>query len=176
MQGRKDVALNARGRAQVGGWALPRDCAKAAWITSPLRRASETARLLSGSEPEPVEPLIEMDWGAWEGFTLAELRTRYPNFAHHESRGLDFRPPGGESPRDVLERLQCWLERISSGTGSVVAVTHKGVIRALLAAATGWDMTCKPPVRLAAYALHRFTVDEKGHIAILECNIALAIA
>ena len=28
-------------------------------------------------------------------------------------------------------------------------VTHKGVIRAMLSLATGWDMEAKPPVRLA---------------------------
>jgi probable phosphoglycerate mutase len=33
----------------------------------------ETARLL-GLEPEPEPRLIEMDWGAWEGRSLAALR------------------------------------------------------------------------------------------------------
>jgi broad specificity phosphatase PhoE len=55
----------------------------------------------------------------------------------------------------------------------VVAVTHKGVLRAVLAAATGWDMTVKPPVRLRAGALHWFEVDATGRIALLECNVPL---
>ena len=55
----------------------------------------------------------------------------------------------------------------------VVAVTHKGVLRAVLAAATGWDMTGKPPVRLHSGALHRFDVDAHGRIAVLECNVPL---
>jgi probable phosphoglycerate mutase len=56
----------------------------------------------------------------------------------------------------------------------VVAVTHLGVLRAVLAAATGWDMTGKPPVRLQGNALHRFAVDDQGNISIVECNVVLA--
>jgi broad specificity phosphatase PhoE len=33
----------------------------------------------------------------------------------------------------------------------VVAVCHKGVIRAALVLATGWDMQSKPPVRLSRH-------------------------
>ena len=55
----------------------------------------------------------------------------------------------------------------------MVAVTHKGVLRAVLAAATGWDMTGKPPIRLQNGALHRFAVDARGRISVLECNVPL---
>jgi hypothetical protein len=44
----------------------------------------------------------------------------------------------------------------------------------VLAAATGWDMTGKPPVRLQNGALHRFDVDTRGRIAVLQCNVPLA--
>ncbi len=37
---------------------------------------------------------------------------------------------------------------------TVVAVTHQGVIRCVLALATGWDMDGKPPVRLADDVVH----------------------
>ena len=55
----------------------------------------------------------------------------------------------------------------------MVAVTHKGVLRAVLAAATGWDMMGKPPVRLQSGALHRFAVDPDGRVSIVECNVPL---
>jgi probable phosphoglycerate mutase len=87
-----------------------------------------------------------MDWGAWEGRTLADLRAEAPAaMAANEARGLDFRPQGGESPREVRARLEPLLAEFQ---GDVICVTHKGVIRAALSLATGWDMTSKPPVRL----------------------------
>ncbi len=55
----------------------------------------------------------------------------------------------------------------------MIAVTHLGVLRVMLAAATGWDMTGKPPVRLRSDALHRFAVDARGGVSIVECNVPL---
>jgi probable phosphoglycerate mutase len=55
----------------------------------------------------------------------------------------------------------------------MVAVTHKGVLRAVLAAATGWDMTGKPPIRLRDGALHQFAIDARGAVSIDACNIAM---
>lgn len=140
MQGRRDLPLSARGRAQVRTWRMPAELAGSArWFSSPLRRAVETARLLKGAEPERENALIEMDWGAWEGFALEELRARLPaEFTRNEALGLDFQPPGGESPRDVLIRVQGWLAGVSTCATAVVVVTHNGVLRAFLAAATGW--------------------------------------
>jgi probable phosphoglycerate mutase len=176
IQGRRDVPLSERGRAEVRAWRVPANpSGPAQWVSSPLRRAVETAQLLCGDEPPCESALTEMDWGAWEGFTLPELRARFgAEFTRNEASGLDFRPPGGESPRDVQRRVQRWLARAAVCRGPVLAVTHKGVLRAVLAAATGWNMTCKPPVRLQPDALHRFAVDDDGTVSMLECNVPLA--
>ena len=176
MQGRRDEPLSARGRAQVSAWRLPAElAAPVRWYSSPLRRAVETARLLSGREPQRENALVEMDWGEWEGFALDALRTRFnAEFARNEALGLDFQPPGGESPRDVLIRVRRWLAGISREASPVVAVTHNGVLRAILAAATGWDMTAKPPLKMRANAVHQFSVSDDGSLTVLECNIALA--
>jgi len=178
MQGRRDVPLSGQGRAEVTAWRLPAGFDRTAeWISSPLERAMETARLLGGREPRREDALTEMDWGAWEGLTLAQLRWRFgAEFSRMEALGLDFRPPGGESPRDVRRRVQRWLVEVAAHGDAIAAVTHKGVLRAVLAAATGWDMTCKPPVRLQDDALHRFAVDEAGTIRIVACNVPLRAA
>ncbi len=97
-----------------------------------------------------VEPrLIEMDWGAFEGRRARELRAEAPGaLAANEALGLDFRPPGGESPREVGNRLQTLVAELVADPTPVVAVCHKGVIRAALALATGWDMRRRPPLHL----------------------------
>ena len=146
MQGRSDIPLSAAGRDQVRGWQLPRAWARAQWLSSPLCRATETAALLT-AQPVAIEPrLIEMDWGSWEGRTLESLRAEAPAMAANEARGLDFRPEGGESPREVRARFASLTADLRD---DVVCVTHKGVIRAALSLATGWDMLSKPPLRLA---------------------------
>jgi probable phosphoglycerate mutase len=152
MQGRVDLPLSPAGRAEVAGWQLPDGWAGARWLSSPLRRATETAALLT-DRLVAIEPrLTEMDWGAFEGRTLAELRAAAPAaMAANEARGLDFRPDGGESPREVRARLESLLAELTDAP--TVCVTHKGVIRAAVSLATGWDMTSKAPLRVAGDAL-----------------------
>jgi broad specificity phosphatase PhoE len=176
MQGRRDIALSPAGRDEVMHWRLPADLHESVdWIASPLSRAIETATRLRGRPPRVEPALSEMDWGAWEGCRLAELRAKHGDaFTRNERRGLDFRPPGGESPRDVIARLGCWLAKLDARAEPIVAVTHNGVLRALLAIATGWDMTDKPPVKLRPGTLHRFALGDGGSLALVECNVPLA--
>jgi probable phosphoglycerate mutase len=61
----------------------------------------------------------------------------------------------------VLDRVRQWLPEVSVPT---LAVTHRGVIRVILAAATGWDMRGKPPVKLDWRAVHLFELDERGRL------------
>ena len=156
IQGRRDVPLSAAGRAALAGRMLPAECNDMKKVTSPLRRCVETAELLGAGEALPEARIVEMHWGAWEGRTLAELRAELgAAMRQNEARGLDFRPQDGESPREVLARVTSWLAGIQVAT---FAVTHRGVIRVILAAATGWDMTGKPPARLDWTAVHFFSV------------------
>jgi broad specificity phosphatase PhoE len=175
MQGRRNIALSPSGRDEVDGWQLPGTLGeRVQWISSPLSRAVETAQRLCGRAPRLEPALTEMDWGAWEGYRLDELQARFGReFTRNERLGLDFRPPGGESPRDVVARVTHWLNSTAECDHPLVAVTHNGVLRALLALATGWDMTGKPPIKLARATLHRFVLDRGPRLAILECNVPL---
>jgi broad specificity phosphatase PhoE len=155
IQGRRDLPL-----LKTAAIAFPEDCREMRIVTSPLLRCVQTAALL-GAPDAPREPRIaEMDWGEWEGERLADLRERLGDvIAQNEARGLDFTPPGGESPRMVLHRVRQWLREVSMPT---LAITHRGVIRVVLAAATGWDMRGKPPIKLDWRAAHFFQLDERG--------------
>ncbi|HYB56504.1 MAG TPA: histidine phosphatase family protein [Alphaproteobacteria bacterium] len=174
IQGRADPSLSPAGAAAAAAWRVPAVLAAFDWVASPLARATESARLLLGREAAVEPSLIEMAWGEWEGERLAELRTKLgAALAENEGRGLDFRPPGGESPRDVQRRLEPWLARVALRARSTAAVTHKGVIRAVVGLATGWDFLGKPPLRLAPATAQLFELDEGGRPRLLSANIPL---
>jgi broad specificity phosphatase PhoE len=82
----------------------------------------------------------------------------------NESQGLDFRPPGGESPREVQARLQTWLTEIAASGQDSAAVAHKGVIRCIYALAHNWDMRGEAPVEFSWDALHQFEIAENGEL------------
>ncbi|HMR29854.1 MAG TPA: histidine phosphatase family protein [Geminicoccaceae bacterium] len=149
IQGQTDVPLSPAGREQVAAWRLPPDLAAARSYVSPLGRARETARILGLDRPAVDDRLREMAWGAYEGEMLVELRRRHRTaFADIESRGLDLRAPGGESPREVSARLAGFLAEAAVGAGDLVIVAHKGILRASIVLAFGWDMLGEPPVAI----------------------------
>ena len=174
LQGRADVPLSADGRAAVAAWRLPPEIAGFAWTSSPLSRAVETAEILGARNPVIEPRLTEMDWGTWEGSRLAELRRELgAEMAEIEARGLDFQAPGGESPRQVQARLAPWLGEVAARGQATLAVTHKGVIRALVGLATGWAMTGEAPAGLGRAAAHLFRLDGAGNIEVERLDMAL---
>lgn len=160
LQGRRDLPLSPASRDDLQRLAVPPDLARLHWYSSPLQRARETAAALH-LDVTSAPALIEMDWGDWEGRTVRELREADPaGMAAREALGLDLQPPGGESPREVLQRVTAWTEAMRlEGDQRLGAVCHKGVIRALLAAACDWDMRAKAPVKLDYRCLQRFRWD-----------------
>jgi broad specificity phosphatase PhoE len=169
LQGQADPPLSADGRRALEEWVVPAAWRRLPCWVSPLRRARETAEILGWRDPEVLPVLIEMDWGRFEGRTLADLRAELgETLARNEARGLDFRPPGGESPREVMQRLQRWIDGLPAADGDALVVTHKGVRRALLALATGWDMRCPPPVRLRDHEALRLHHDGPGHLVVID--------
>ncbi len=150
LQGRLDLPLHPRGRQRIGSWRLAPEWRHAPCLSSPLARARDTAALLGFAEARPEPRLIEMHWGAYTGWRLADLRRLLGDgLAENEARGLDFRPPGGESPREVAARLGDLFRDLAAVGRDHLLVTHKGVRRAALALACGWGMRDRPPLRLA---------------------------
>ena len=146
LQGRSETSLNARGRTQsreiVG---VLRDLfdrdrhqpSDYAYVSSPLLRARETMELLRselGLDPKAYaidDRLAEISYGEWEGFTLPQIQARDPGVLQRRERDKwDFRPPGGESYREVAERVAAWYATVRRDT---VLAAHGGVARALMA-------------------------------------------
>jgi probable phosphoglycerate mutase len=163
IQGHTDVPLSARGREQARAWRLPPGFAGTRCVTSPLARTRETAALLGFAQPGMDARLAEMRWGSFEGRTLAELR-RDPavRMGDLEAMGLDFRPPGGESPRLVADRLAACLRDLARDGADTTLVAHKGILRAALVLALGWDMLGKPPVAYDGERALLFTLAADG--------------
>ncbi|PWC84200.1 phosphoglycerate mutase [Azospirillum sp. TSH100] len=116
IQGRTDIPLDPEGRDRLARLTLPPDWRDATLHASPLARAMETASLLCPGRPIHTDSrLIEMDWGAWEGLRGHDLRADPASgYRDLEHWGWDFRPPNGESPADVRERLRGWLDSIQA--------------------------------------------------------------
>jgi len=143
VQGRTDIALDEEARAQLEAQRLPAPWDSAALWSSPLSRAFDTAQLVADRTPCTDAALTEMNWGDWEGRIALELHAD-PNCDHRdiETWGWDYTPPGGESPRAMRDRLLPWVQGL---TGDTVAVCHIGIMRVLMAHASGWNFDGPAP-------------------------------
>ena len=169
IQGRQDEPLDDFGMQQVRSWKLPAGWREYECVTSPLTRAKQTAQSIGFPNATVDERLIEMDWGSFCGRTLHELRTKYgQTLQDNEDKGLDFRPDGGESPREVTERVRKLLFSFASAPSDRVCVTHKGVRRAFVVLAFGWDMLGKPPLKLSQNDALVIELDLSGKLRFVE--------
>lgn len=107
-------------------------------LTSPLKRAVETARALQRHHRSPVsinmEPLlVETNHGQWEGLPKAEIARRWPDLLQSwQTTPSKVQFPGGEHFRDTATRAISWLMSVIPSEHSVVVVTHINIIQALM--------------------------------------------
>lgn len=177
LQGRTDVALDEEGIAVAARWRIDPAWSGHRILSSPLQRARMTASILFPDAEIGIDRrLIEMDFGAWEGKSLAELRADPTgDTAAREAMGLDFKAPSGESPREVQARVAPLLARLAELGRPTVLVTHKAVIRALYAWASGWDMIGRPPAKLRPNCAQLFRLEEDGAPAVDRLNVSLEV-
>lgn len=133
-----DVGLSSEGRAAAE--ALARRLSGVAFdriVTSPARRARETAEILArGRAIEKDGRLAEMDYGAWEGLTYEEIDARDGAYRRRwEEDPASLACPGGESGDQVAARVRDFLaDALARGPdgGRVLVVAHATVNRILL--------------------------------------------
>ncbi len=145
-QGRVDVPLNETGRLQALRMreALCDDMDKIARIySSPLCRATETARLISpeNSIIRTDECLIEISLGEFDGRLEADIESEMGSASYAAWRAGNFMQPapGGESLAGAMQRARAFLKRIGSlpTDQNVVIVSHQGMLMALKAELSG---------------------------------------
>lgn len=138
-QGQTDRPLSEDGRRQARR--LARRMARLSGVervlSSPLSRAEETARLaFPGRDVETDARLMELNFGTFEGSTLAENRER-PEWNDWIADPFGVACPGGESYGELQRRAVDWFASLPEQEGNVVAVTHSGTIQMILAHVLG---------------------------------------
>ena len=170
IQGRTDVPLDDLAVAELSQRSLPLPWHKATIVASPLIRAVKTAQLVSGVSPHLVPDLIEMDWGEWEGQKAAELHaTKAVDYRAIEDWGWEYAAPHGESPESVRKRVLPWVLGLHQDT---LAVTHIGIMRVILALATGWHFSGPPPFQIKRNRLYIIEV-KGGRLSLQPDTLAL---
>jgi probable phosphoglycerate mutase len=159
IQGRTDIPLDAAAKRDLSRLMLPAAWQCAAPFSSPLARAADTARIVTGKKPRTDAALIEMNWGAWEGKFGKEMRAD-PDSGYRdiETWGWNYTPPDGESPLALLNRLEPWVASLQEDS---IAVCHIGVMRVLLARATGWQFNGSAPFQIKRNRLYVIEVEGK---------------
>ena len=166
-QGRCDPPLIGEGRAQaVQSGMRARGLGVRSILSSPLRRARETAEIIAatlGLDAPRVDPrLIELAYGAWEGLTQAEVRACWPDQLRQWKRAPDAATlPGGESLADVRQRLHQFLRDpmwAAPDGGGVLIVSHAGPIRIALLEAAGMSLCMFRKISVATGSLHALTL------------------
>jgi probable phosphoglycerate mutase len=171
IQGKTDIPLSEEGVSQMARLRLPQDFSSARAFVSPLQRARQTAALLGIENPVIDARLAEHDWGDWEGLTREEILARDgPEALSHA--GLNLHPPGGESTRTFVARVDEFLGDVVKGEGDAVAVTHRGVLRAAYAIASGWNMATPMPAGLDLSKMLVLSLKE-GNAAIARIDVPL---
>ncbi|MFN2375147.1 MAG: histidine phosphatase family protein [Candidatus Binatia bacterium] len=134
IMGDLDIALSGQGRGQcteaaalLAGFGIDRI------VTSPLRRAAETADIVASSLGVPVtsDPrLVEVRFGDWQGKTYEEVAAD-PRYLAFASDPVAMPTPGGETVATVQGRGLAALSAVRGGE-CVLFVTHGDIIRTLL--------------------------------------------
>jgi broad specificity phosphatase PhoE len=132
IQGALDSPLTERGRrqAQVMGLILKRKLGRAAppIYCSPLGRARQTLEIVCATAGLDVgscvfdERLRELSWGEWDGMTRAEIEASMPGaMAARLAAHWTHMPPGGGSYAQLAQRLQPFIDAITTTGGIVIA-------------------------------------------------------
>ena len=147
IQGHTDVALSGKGLEQASRLARRLDTVRFdAAYASDLCRASQTAVTILDGRDVPLHPtaqLREYHKGVFEGLTASELRARFPSeYPTYIAKDLDYAPDGGESTREVSERMTCVINEIKERHlgDTVLVVGHGGSLRAAMMALLGMPL------------------------------------
>lgn len=110
----------------------------AAIYTSPLKRTRSTATVIAERhklELNPMDDLIEVNLGDWQGLHIDEIRQGWPElWKQWRSDPSDVTVPGGESFKKVYERAVRAFKQIvlASRDKTALIVTHDIIVKMIV--------------------------------------------
>jgi alpha-ribazole phosphatase len=139
---------------------------EAVWVTSQLRRATQTAAAIHAATGRPADAIVvpelaEQDLGDWQGLDRQTfLASRVPRRPFWFAAANE-RAPGGESFDDLVARARGAIERLTAQFAgrTIVAVAHGGTIKAALAMALRLD-----PEAALAFAIDNCSITRIDHV------------
>ena len=145
-RGRVDIDLDETGWKQAEATAdkLAQWEMKAIY-SSPLKRTMNTAQPLAtrlGLTVQPLEGIIDMDFGEWQGIGIGEVREKYGElfdlWLYHPEK-LEI--PGAETLEDVRKRAVATIDDVMAKNEdqTIALVSHRVVCKVLLCHLLGLD-------------------------------------
>lgn len=154
MCGDDSAPLNEKGEAQAKRLAklfAARGGVRAIFA-SPTTRTKQTAAAIAEAldlEVQVAAALKELDFGQWQGLSMADISTQHPKEFDAWLGHPDKACPGGESIADLSARVTAWREELASSLAdpgsaaeppeligetpvNIVVVAHGGTIRELI--------------------------------------------
>jgi broad specificity phosphatase PhoE len=177
-QGATDLPLSEVGIRQAEEIAatLSAESVRAVY-SSDLKRARQTAQLIS--QPHDIEVAIEqdireLDHGALEGLTFAEIKENYPAFiSRWRTEPAEIQVPGGERLIDVAERAWQGLNRITGRHEpgeSVVVVSHNFPIMGIVCRITGTPLNQYRTFHLDPCGVTRISYSSDNNWTVTQIN------
>ena len=169
IQGHSDSPLSAEGRRHAeaaGAWFAGRRID--AILTSPLGRASDTARILAerahGPEPQIEPDLIELDTGEFSGVAIRDLAKSDPElFQRFRMHSWEVVPGAERIPSLERRALAVWdrlLALAQEGKRRFICVSHGGTMQWLIKATTGFPgQVWMPLVEIANCGIFLFQAE-----------------
>jgi broad specificity phosphatase PhoE len=145
-RGRMDIPLDETGKKEVhlSGEAL-KDQTIHAVYSSPLSRSMETAENIAkfhGLPVTPLEAIIDISYGDWEGVSLQKVREKFPElYALWLQEPHKVRFPNGETLNEVRLRTLGAIENLVAKhqQETIVLVAHRVPNKVICCALLGLD-------------------------------------
>jgi len=158
--GHRDIPLAREGRLQARWLArYLRGKKIIALYSSDLSRARETAQIIARTFTPPLTIQVsaawrELDFGAWDGLTYAEIATAFPEQLDFFTDPEGVAPPGGETLLHLQRRVLLALgQACTAEPGDLLIVSHGGPLRVLLSSVLGMPLARQWQLALAPGSL-----------------------
>lgn len=176
-QGCMDIALSKEGILQAEYVKKRFDKSFHCIYTSPLKRALQTAHIISQSTGTSIvvsKELREINFGEWEGLTINEIKDKYPReFNNWKTDEISADLVGGDlSLKNASVRARNEILRIvSENKGKkIIIVAHGGIIKAGLLGIFHWKMTMYHKLALGNTSVSRLSFDEDLNPSLVTLN------